>query len=151
MKQKKLISDHLSMLLFVVLAILTVISCTQRQKENQGKNQNTDAKIQRYGMIIKIKPEKTEEYKALHTNPWPGVLKKIKECNIQNYSIFLKDSLLFSYFEYTGDDFAADMERMARDSLTKAWWKLTDPCQIPVKNRKDGEWWATMEEVFHAD
>jgi L-rhamnose mutarotase len=43
------------------------------------------------------------------------------------------------------------MEKMAADPVTQRWWALTDPCQEPVDNRKAGEWWAEMEEVFHCD
>lgn len=107
--------------------------------------------MKRYGMVIKVKPEKLDEYKKLHANPWPEVVNKIKECNIRNYSIFYKDGYLFGYWEYTGDDYKADMEKMAADPMTKEWWKLTDPCQIPLDSRKPGEWWAEMEEVFHVD
>lgn len=107
--------------------------------------------VKRYGSVIKVKPEMLDQYKELHANPWPGVLEQITECNIRNYSIYLKDDYLFSYFEYVGQDFAADMARMAEDSLTRAWWKLTDPCQAPLETRKEGEWWASMEEVFHHD
>jgi len=28
---------------------------------------------------------------------------------------------------------------------------MTDPCQIPLETREEGEWWASMEEVFHQD
>ena len=35
----------------------------------------------------------------------------IRQCNIRNYSIFHKDYLLFAYFEYVGDDFAAVFPR----------------------------------------
>ena len=113
-------------------------------------------KVQRYGMVIGVRPEKIDEYKRLHANTWPGVLKKIRECNIKNYSIYLKEVAkgkyyLFSYFEYTGDNFKADMASMAADSTTKKWWKETDPCQIPIPMRKEDEWWSTMEEVFHTD
>ena len=107
--------------------------------------------MQRYGMVIQVKPEKLEEYKRLHAAAWPGVLKMIHECNIRNYSIYLKDGYLFSYFEYVGDDFTADMARMAADQTTQEWWKLTDPCQEPLPTRQQGEWWANMEEVFHTD
>lgn len=107
--------------------------------------------MQRYGSVIKLKAEKLEEYKRLHADVWPEVLKKIRECNIRNYSIYYKDGLLFSYFEYHGDDFAADMRRMAADPQTQAWWKLTDPCQEPLESSKPGEWWASMEEFFHVD
>ncbi|MEX2232390.1 MAG: L-rhamnose mutarotase [Cyclobacteriaceae bacterium] len=123
-----------------------------RKEENISKppdEKKDNRKIQRYGMVIRIRPEKISEYKALHAKPWPGVLKQITESNIRNYSIYLKDDYLFGYFEYTGDDFEADMKKMARDSLTREWWKLTDPCQIPLETRKEGEWWSTMEEVFH--
>lgn len=45
----------------------------------------------------------------------------------------------------------ADMARMAADPTTQKWWALCKPCQIPLPNRADGDWWADMEEVFHAD
>jgi L-rhamnose mutarotase len=107
--------------------------------------------IQRFGMVIRIRPEQIEAYKKLHADPWPQVIQMIKACNIQNYSIYLKDDLLFSYFEYTGDDFEEDMKRMAADSITKVWWERTDPMQIPLHTRMEGEWWAVMEEVFHLE
>jgi len=107
--------------------------------------------MQRYGSVIKLKPEKLEEYRELHANAWPEVLKMIRACNIRNYSIYYKDGFLFSYFEYHGEDFAADMKKMAADPVTQEWWKLTDPCQEPLETRKPGEWWAGMEEFFHTD
>jgi L-rhamnose mutarotase len=109
----------------------------------------TQPEPQRYGMVIKVRPEKLDEYKRLHAAAWPGVLKMIHECNIRNYSIYLKDDYLFSYFEYVGKDFKADMARMAADPTTQAWWKQTDPCQEPLPTRAPGERWARMEEVFH--
>ena len=107
--------------------------------------------MQRYGSVIKLRPEKLAEYKELHANVWPEVLQMIRACNIRNYSIYFKDGYLFSYFEYHGNDFSADMKKMAADPNTQAWWKLTDPCQEPLETRKPGEWWASMEEFFHAD
>ena len=107
--------------------------------------------MQRYGSVIKLKPEKLEEYKALHAAPWPEVLQMIHNCNIRNYTIYYKDGLLFSHFEYVGDDFAVDMQKMAADPKTQEWWQLTDPCQEPLETRKPGEWWASMEEFFHVD
>lgn len=107
--------------------------------------------MQRYGSLIKLRPEKLDEYKQLHANVWPEVLQMIRQCNIRNYSIFFKDGYLFSYYEYIGDDFNADMKKMAADPNTQAWWKLTDPCQEPLETCREGEWWAGMEEFFHTD
>lgn len=107
--------------------------------------------MRRFGSVIKLRPEKEDYYKELHADVWPEVLSMIRACHIRNYSIYLKDGYLFSYFEYHGDDFEADARKMAADPKTQAWWKLTDPCQEPLENRRDGEWWASMEEVFHTD
>jgi L-rhamnose mutarotase len=107
--------------------------------------------MERYGSVIKVKLEKLEEYRKLHANPWPGVLNTLRACNIRNYSIYYKDGLLFSYFEYYGKDFSAESAKMAADPITQEWWKLTDPCQEPLETCAEGEWWARMEEVFHMD
>lgn len=112
--------------------------------------------MKRYGMIIGLRPEKVAEYKQLHAAVWPEVLKKIRECQIRNYSIYLRrfedgQYYLFSYFEYTGSDFAADMARMAADPATQRWWSFCEPCQRPLADRAPKEWWANMEEVFHVD
>lgn len=105
----------------------------------------------RYGSVIRVKAEKLEEYKELHKKAWPQVLEKIHEVGIRNYSIFFRDGFLFSYYEYIGGDYAADMKKMADDPWTQKWWELTDPCQTPVETAEPGEWWTIMEEVFHTD
>lgn len=107
--------------------------------------------MQRFGMVIRLKPEAEERYRRYHAAVWPGVLAKISDCNIRNYSIYLKDGVLFSYFEYHGTDFQADMNRMAEDPATREWWTVTKPMQEPLETRLEGEWWAGMEEVFHYD
>lgn len=107
--------------------------------------------MQRFGSVIAVKPDKLEDYKYHHAHIWPEINKMIKACNIQNYSIYYKDGLLFSYFEYVGTDYEKDMEKMAEDPKTQEWWDLVKPFQEPLKTRKDGEWWADMEEVYHLD
>lgn len=107
--------------------------------------------MQRKGMVIGLNAEKIAEYKRLHAAVWPDVLSMISACHIRNYSIFLKEpeNLLFSFFEYHGHDFDADMAKMAADPKTQDWWAVCMPCQAPLATRKDGEWWAEMEEVFY--
>ncbi|HET7213721.1 MAG TPA: L-rhamnose mutarotase [Terriglobia bacterium] len=107
--------------------------------------------MKRYGQVIRLQPGAREKYVRYHANVWPEVLRMIHECNIRNYSIFLKDDTLYAYFEYVGDDFDADMKKMAADPKTQEWWAIMGPMQQPVETRKKGEWWANMEEVFHTD
>ncbi|WP_052889373.1 MULTISPECIES: L-rhamnose mutarotase [Thermogemmatispora] len=105
--------------------------------------------MQRYGQLIRLKPACIAEYERLHAAVWPDVLATIQACNIRNYSIFRYDTLLFAYFEYVGENFAADMEKMAADPVTQRWWSLCKPLQEPLPERDPGEWWLTMKEVFH--
>lgn len=109
--------------------------------------------MQRMAMVIGIKPEHIAEYKRLHANTWPEILQGITDCNIRNYSIYLKEpeNLLFGYWEYHGTDFEADAAKMAADAKTQDWWAICMPMQEPLETRKEGEWWAMMEEVFHHD
>jgi L-rhamnose mutarotase len=109
--------------------------------------------MERMGMVIALKPEKVSLYKELHANVWPDILTMISKCNITNYSIFLREpeNLLFGYWEYTGTDFAADAAIMAADPRTQEWWDVCMPCQEPLATKKEDEWWAMMEEVFHHD
>lgn len=107
-------------------------------------------------MVTGIKPEKIAYYKQLHAAVWPGVIKTISECNIRNYSIYLKEiegkHYLFSYFEYTGSDFEADMKKMAADTVTQRWWKETAPVQIPLPDAAAaGQTWSGMEELMHLE
>ena len=108
---------------------------------------------QRMGMVIGLNAEKIAEYKKLHAAVWPEILALISECNITNYSIFLKEpeNLLFGTWEYVGTDFEADMKKMADNPKNQEWWTGCMPCQKPLETRKEAEWWAMMEEVFHHD
>ena len=142
----------------IVIGGLAYVGCGQADKSGTASAKDAKAKtVQRYGSVIGLKPEKKDEYVKLHADTWPEILKQIENSNIRNYSIYMGELddgnlYLFSYFEYTGDDFEADMKKMAADPKTQEWWKLTDPCQIPQKNRKKPtDNWMTMEEVFHTD
>jgi L-rhamnose mutarotase len=105
----------------------------------------------RYASVLRLNPASIETYKKYHAQVWPEVLATIQGCNIRNYSIFLKDDLLFGYFEYHGTDYDADMAKMAADPKTQEWWSIMMPMQRPIETRKPDEWWASMEEVFHTD
>lgn len=114
------------------------------------------AEVRRVGMVVGIRPEKIAEYKELHVNCWPGVLKALEACNIRNFSIYLSEieegkHYLFGYFEYVGDDFDADMAKAGTYEINRKWWKLTDACQVAVPMKKGDGLWMDMEEVFHHD
>ncbi len=115
-----------------------------------------------FGSIIGLRPEWVERYRVLHEHVFPGVLERLARSHIRNYSIFLglaRDDAgagpagpaltLFSHLEYTGADHAADMAAIAGDETTKQWWTLTDPMQVPLPERAEGDRWAALSE-WHA-
>jgi L-rhamnose mutarotase len=106
--------------------------------------------VKRMGLVISLKPGTIAEYNRLHAAVWPSVLAVIADCNIRNYSIFLKEpeNLLFAYWEYHGTDFAADSTKMAASPDMQRWWDICMPMQQPFETRKPGEWWAEMQQVF---
>lgn len=109
--------------------------------------------MKRMGMVIGLRPEHIAEYKRVHSGVWPEVLSRLSASNIRNYTIFLREpeNLMFSYWEYVGSDFELDNAAVAADPVTQEWWKICGPMQQPLESRREGEWWAGMEEVFHLD
>lgn len=107
--------------------------------------------MQRIAHVIHLRPEAVEEYDRLHADVWPTVLDRLRASNIRNYSIYRYGTMLFSYFEYRGDDFDADMAAMAADAETQRWWGITVPMQIPVPEQAPGGGWFAIPEVFHTD
>ena len=107
--------------------------------------------MRRVAQIIQLNPDDEAAYIRYHKQVWPAVLATIAECNMGNYSIFLRNGLLFSYFEYYGTNFADDMRKMSACPETQRWWSIMDPMQSPVADAPPGERWSGMHEVFHFD
>jgi L-rhamnose mutarotase len=109
---------------------------------------------QRHAWITGLRPEMASRYRDLHAHPWPSVNRTLKECHIENFSIWQREIegklYLFAYLEYTGSDFDADMKKMAADPETKRWWHQTDPCQLPLPDAAaKGKMWTDMTEVYY--
>lgn len=107
--------------------------------------------MRRLASVIGISPENVEDYERLHATVWPAVLERLHQSNIRNYSIYRHGDLLFSYMEYVGDDYDADMAAIAADPSTQQWWTVCEPLQNPLPGRAAGEWWKNAPEVFHLD
>ena len=127
--------------------ILTIsFSCST---VDEGEQNNRE--IKRVGMVIKIKPEFIEEYKAVHADSIAGVRDLLIEANMRNFSIFLHQLddgnwYEFGYYEYTGTDIEADMEKLANHPRNIEWLKVCDAMQIPLEGY---EGWAEMEQIYY--
>jgi L-rhamnose mutarotase len=124
-----------------------------RSQERPKREQTREEAVERMGQVISLKRGAVAEYNRLHAAVWPEVLQVIRDANIRNYSIFLKEpeNLLFAYWEYHGTDFDGDAKKMLEHPTMKRWWQVCTPLQEALATRKPGEWWAMMQQVFFTD
>lgn len=106
--------------------------------------------LNRYASVVRLKPEREEEYLRLHAQASAEIFQNIADAGMRNYSIFYRDGLLFSYFEYEGD-YEADMARWEPNDVARRWWEITVPCVEPLETASAGQIWAPAREIFHAD
>ncbi|MFU8780095.1 MAG: L-rhamnose mutarotase [Kiritimatiellia bacterium] len=106
--------------------------------------------MKRVGMVVRLKPECVEEYRRLHAASSPGVRDLLTKYHLHNFSIFLhqigEDWFEFGYYEYTGNDFKADMAALAAEPRNQAWLEVCDPMQLPLEG---AQVWTEMECVYH--
>ena len=130
------------------LAILPTASLTAKSAEKSRRP------VRRFHGVTGLRKEKADYYFKLHAKVWPGVLRMIEQANIRNFSIAVKEIegklYLFSYYEYVGDDYEADMKRVAADPETQRWYKETEPCQLPLPDAAaQGIIWSDAKEIFY--
>jgi L-rhamnose mutarotase len=106
--------------------------------------------MKRVGMVIGIHPDSIGAYEALHAASNAGVRDLLQKYHMHNFTIFmhqLNDGryYLFGYYEYTGNDYEADMKELAAEPRNREWLATTDPMQIPLPGERT---WAMMREVY---
>ena len=105
--------------------------------------------MKRIAFVLKVRPEKLEEYKEAHKAVWPEMLQALRETGWHNYSLFLMpDGTLFGYVETP--DFQAALDGMAAREVNARWQKEMSHFFVPMEGAAD-ENMAPIEEVFHLD
>lgn len=107
--------------------------------------------VRRVASVIGLADDHAEEYLRHHRAVWPEVLAALSAAHVTNYSIYRHGDLLFSYLEYRGTDYEADMARIAEDPSTQRWWSIMMPMQRSLRAHPDEPWWTELVEVFHLD
>ena len=107
--------------------------------------------MNRVGFILKVKPDRLEEYKRQHEQVWPAMLQALRDAGWHNYSLFVRDDgLLFGYFE-TPDSLAAAQARMAATEVNTRWQEFMAPFFESPNNARPDEMFMELAEVFHLD
>ncbi len=79
--------------------------------------------MQRIGLLLKVKPDKLEEYKQIHAQVWPELLAELKKAGLRNYSLWLRpDGTEFGYVEC--DDWQASCDYLANSAVHTRWQEV---------------------------
>jgi L-rhamnose mutarotase len=104
--------------------------------------------MERVCFLLRVRPERLEEYKARHREVWTEMLDALRETGWSNYSLFLRDDgLLVGYLET--EDFAAAQAGMEATEVNARWQaSMAEFFELPGDERPDTGF-VRLEEVFH--
>ena len=106
--------------------------------------------MQRVCFLLKVRPERLEEYKERHKTVWPEMLAALSDTGWHNYSLFLRDDgLLVGYLETP--DFQAALSGMASREINERWQREMGPFFEALDGRRPDEGMLPLQEVFHLD
>jgi L-rhamnose mutarotase len=108
--------------------------------------------MERVCFLLRVRPDRLDEYKARHAEVWPEMLAALREAGWRNYSLFLRpDGLLVGYLET--DDFEAAQAAMERTEVNARWQAEMAPFFATDGDVEDGlpAGFERLEEVFHLD
>ena len=74
---------------------------------------------QRTAFVLRVRPEKIDEYIRAHEDVWPEMLDALRGAGIRNYTIFRDGNRMFGYFE--ADDLAAAERYLAQQDVSTRW------------------------------
>ncbi len=103
--------------------------------------------MERAAYMLKVKPDRQREYREVHRNVWPELIRAAHAAGLRNHTVFMKGGTLFLYIE------AENLERSLKEfvaSPVKAQWdRIMADYFESGDHSEDGP--GAMDEVFHFD
>lgn len=102
---------------------------------------------QRVCFLMRLKPDRIQEYLAVHSQVWPEMLEALREAGWTNYSLFLHaaDGLVVGYLET--EDFEKAQAEMARSEVNARWQETMAPFFADSGNPDESL--DVLAEYFH--
>ena len=101
---------------------------------------------QRQGFVLRVRPDRVEEYVEAHRNVWPEMVQALREAGIRNYTIFRAGTEMFGYFE--ADDLQRAADYLAAQEVSARW---QDAMAELLEERVPDAGPQPLEEVFRLD
>jgi L-rhamnose mutarotase len=100
----------------------------------------------RVGFVLRVKPDKVDDYVAAHDAVWPDMLAALKDAGIRNYTIFRSGTTVFGYFET--DDRGATERFLGAQPVCARW---QDAMAEFLEQRVDEAGPSALQEIFRLD
>ena len=101
---------------------------------------------ERSAFVLRVRPDRLDEYVRAHEAVWPEMLEAIRGAGIRNYTIFRDGNRMFGYFE--ADDLAAAGRYLAEQEVSARW---QDAMAELLEERVPDEGPPALVEVFRLD
>src|SRR5712692_5173434 len=101
---------------------------------------------QRLGFVLRVKPDRVDEYVLAHREVWPEMLEALKGAGIRNYTIFRAGNEMFGYFET--DDLARAETYLAAQEVSTRWQGAMAEL---LEERVPDQGPPQLEEIFRLD
>ena len=101
---------------------------------------------ERSAFVLRVRPDKIEEYIRAHRDVWPEMLEALRGAGIHNYTIFRHGNQMFGYFE--ADDLAAAERHLAQQDVSPRW---QDAMAELLEERVPDGGAPALEEIFRLD
>ena len=100
--------------------------------------------------LLKVRPDRVEEYKTRHAQVWPEMLDALRETGWRDYSLFLRpDGLLVGYLQ--AEDFEKCIAAMKNHPINGRWQAEMSTFFEPMAGGAADDNMIPLEEVFHLD
>ncbi|HTU49926.1 MAG TPA: L-rhamnose mutarotase [Acidobacteriaceae bacterium] len=100
--------------------------------------------------VLKVRPERVEEYRARHTRVWPELQEALRKTGWKNYSLFLRpDGMLVGYLD--AEDFERCCAAMKQHPVNGRWQSEMSEFFEDIENGGPDDHMQPLEEVFHLD
>ena len=107
--------------------------------------------MQKYCLVLDLKEDADliAEYKLLHQNVWPEIIKSIKDSGITNLDIYNTGNRLVMIIEGdSGFSFDKKAKMDAENPKVQEWETLMWKFQQALPEAKPGEKWLLMDKIF---
>jgi L-rhamnose mutarotase len=101
---------------------------------------------QRSAFVLRVRPDRVDDYVRAHREVWPEMLAALKGAGIRNYTIFRAGDEMFGYFE--SDDLEAAKAYLGAQDVSARW---QDAMGELLEGRVPDEGPPPLEEVFRLD